>query len=114
MANFGTSAQVHEWHLPVPAQDGFEALVTAAQNIGFNVLESDDFTRTVQFTTPISAMTWGDRGIAQIIKAGDECDLRIQSASRNANTPLAAGKFAKNMQILFTAIVEILKAQRGL
>jgi len=112
MDTFGNGAQSHEWHMPVAPAEAYEALRASVDSL-FKLRESDEFTMTVQFATKVSAMTWGDRCTAQVIRDGDESNIRVAVASRNASSPLVAGKSAKNMQALLKAITDRLKASRS-
>lgn len=107
MSNIGSGA-LHEWHFPVPPAQAFEALSQSVASL-FNLKDSDDFAMTVQFMTKASALTWGDRCIAQVIKDGDDSKIRITSASRNADSSLVAGKLEQNMQRLIKDVSQRLR-----
>lgn len=112
MSNTAGGVQSYEWHMPAAPEATFAAAVAAANSL-FKVKESDDFTKTIQFVTKVSAMSWGDRCTAQVVEDGDESVVRVSVVSRNSNNTLVAGKAAKNMQAYLSGIAEHLKANRG-
>lgn len=108
MANLAGNSS-YEWHFPVSSEQVFNALVEAVSN-NFYILNADDFTFTVLFETDVSALTWGQRGSAQVIRDGEGSKLRVTVSSRLSNNTFAASKVEKNMQLLLKEVSSSLKA----
>lgn len=107
------SGAFHEWHLPASQAETFDALVEAVKSK--MVLEgADDFARTVRFTAPLSALSWGFTCTAQVLRDGEGSIVRITSMGKvSRSAAVGASKFEKQMQSLLGEISRILKAKRA-
>lgn len=108
MSNSGAGAQTHEWHIPATPADTYDALRVSVEKL-FKTKDADEFTRTVQFVTKMSATTYGAWCTAQVVSDQDESRLVVTIAARTGSNPAAAAKNAKNMQALLKSVSATLR-----
>lgn len=94
--------------VPAPPAVVFAALKRAAEN-EFKVKGFDDFTMTCEFTSGMSAFTYGERFSSQVIPAEGGSTLRVQAVGKVGHQFGQGSRSAKLMGQLFDDIVSIIR-----
>ena len=93
----------NERFYPRHADIVFEALEASASQM-FKVTHTDLRTRTVMFTTPMSAFSWGANMLAQVVPVESGAHVRVAGASTMSMNITAKGRETKNTVRLLDAI----------
>lgn len=105
MSIFGTTNSLdREYHLPVEGSVAYQALVEVAR--GFKLDRADDFTRTVNFSTGLSALTYGERVTAQVVPASEGCNVRLSVVPRVGGQLMQGRKNQQLLEDIFQRLVE--------
>lgn len=106
MALFGINNSLdREYYLPVPPQQAFDALLGVAQD-SFTVRSSDTFTKSLDFSTGISAFTYGERVSGQVVPAADGCTLRLSIVPKVGGGMLQGRRNQELLERVFNKVVE--------
>lgn len=111
MGLFG-SQQNNERYFPVPPQDVFESLLESVRS-RFNLKSADDFTLSCQFSSGLSAFTWGENFTAQVVPSEGGSTLRISGVGKVGAQIMQSARTAKLVGQLLDDVTATLRERRG-
>lgn len=100
-----------ERYLPAAPPEVFLALTESARK-RFNLKSADDFTLTCNFSSGVSAFTWGEQFTAQVVPADGGATIRITSVGKVGAQVMQSARSSKLMGQLLDDVTATLRARR--
>jgi hypothetical protein len=102
--------QYQERFIPLPVDAVYSALCTIV-GLRFKLKQTDDFTKSVTFSSGMSAFTWGENFNAQVVSAQGGSNLRINGVGKVGGQIQQQKRTNKLIEQLFTYLTDALRNQ---